>query len=84
MGNHRLTTAIDIECLNYKAPTPPEALDKIKGKAAALGTNGLLLIMPNGDYQFEVGAGYAGAYHHVPMHKNPKTAVNPAIYVCEE
>ncbi len=60
------------------------AFDALKAKAAALGANGLLLIVEPTGQEYLVTAGYQGKFYQIPMRATPKTAFARAIYVLEE
>ena len=62
-----------------------QAFDKLKAKAAAMGANGVLLEIPNSEFDRFATAGYHGTFYQVPIKgNNPGTAVAKAIYVLEK
>jgi len=61
-----------------------EGFDLLKGDAAVVGANGLLLVAPEGKSNLSVIAGYHGTMYKVPIWSDPKTAVAEAIWVIKE
>lgn len=62
----------------------PLAFEALKAKAAKLGANGLLFILPPENYEYLVTVGYQGEFYQVPARRSPKTAMAQAIYVLEQ
>lgn len=62
----------------------PLAFDALKAKAAQLGANGLLFILPEGTFTYKVTARYKGEFYQIPAKGEPKTLLAQAIYVLEE
>lgn len=60
------------------------AFDNAKGKAAALGANGLLVDAPAGEMDARATAGYHGKFYQVPIKGRPPVGMFQAIYVHEE
>jgi hypothetical protein len=55
-----------------------------KSKAAALGANGVLLMVDQKLYDLKVGAGFDRVYYLVPLRREPRTAFATAIFVVKE
>ncbi|MGE5610944.1 MAG: hypothetical protein ACM359_16965 [Bacillota bacterium] len=60
------------------------AFDALKAQAAAVGANGLLLIVNPGEYEYLVTAGYHGTFYQLPMRRDPKAAVVQAVFVLKK
>jgi hypothetical protein len=59
--------------------------ERLKAKAAELGANGLLLIVPVTEANANVLAGYKGSFYQVPVRTTgARTAYATAIWVLEE
>lgn len=60
------------------------AFDALKAKAAAMGANGVLLLVDDSERDRSATAGYHGKFYHVPLKGQPPTAIAKAIYVLEK
>jgi hypothetical protein len=60
------------------------AFDKLKSKSAAMGANGVLLVVDDAERDRFATAGYHGKFYQVPLKGKPPTAVAKAIYVLEK
>jgi hypothetical protein len=58
--------------------------EHLKEKAAALGGNGLLLVVDPANYDYIAVSGYHKEFFQVPMRGDPPTAVAEAIFVIKE
>jgi len=58
--------------------------DRLKAQAAALGANGVLLVVTDGSSDLTATAGYHGTFYQVPMRAQPRAALAEAIYVLKE
>jgi hypothetical protein len=60
------------------------AFDALKGKAAAMGANGVLLEPEKGMYDVLVTVAYRGTWYKIPAKRDPKEVVGRAIWVQPE
>jgi hypothetical protein len=60
------------------------AVDALKARAAALGGNGLLLMVDSPQQAYVATVGYHGTFYQVPMRGEPRRAVAQAIYVMDD
>ena len=64
---------------------PMPVFEQFKAKAAAMGANGVLFIVPAGTSDVQVTAGYNGTFYAVPVKTIPsREAVAQAIYVIKK
>jgi hypothetical protein len=61
-----------------------QAFDNLKAKAAAMGANGVLLEIPNSEFDRYATAGYHGKFYQVAIKGSPGKAVTKAIYVLKK
>ena len=59
------------------------AFDRMRAQAAALGANGLLLTLPDGDFDYKITAGDHNKFYQLCMLQSPKEVVAQAIYMLE-
>ena len=59
-----------------------KAFDLMKAQAAAMGANGILFYLEEGQFDLTVNAGYHGKFFEVPIRRGPpRTVVAKAIWV---